>query len=177
MDIVERLSTEVESVGPYKYCVKTGHKLSEERIEAAAEITRLREENKELEHHLMLATAFGQEEAAAHNEASAEVGRLMEENKRMREALKPFADRAGKLDGYWLDHDTCWSPRYGDTAVTIADLRRAYATLATTGGEVSKPAPETWIGKKVSDITDMKDGDVVWEDENGIVTRFMRGGE
>lgn len=91
--------------------------------------------NEELEHRLMLAKAFGEEEAGAHNEASAEVGRLMEENKRMRDALKPFADRAGKLDGYWLDHDTCWSPRYGGTAVTIADLRRAYATLATTGGE------------------------------------------
>lgn len=48
MDIIERLSTEMESVGPYKYCVKTGHQLTKERIEAAAEITRLREENKRM---------------------------------------------------------------------------------------------------------------------------------
>lgn len=65
----------------------------------------------------------------------AEITRLREENKRMREALKPFADRAGKLDGKWLDHETHWSPAYGSTAITIADLRRAYTVLATTGGE------------------------------------------
>lgn len=109
--------------------------------------------------------------------AATEITRLREENKRMKEALKPFADRAGKLDGKWLNHETHWSPAYGATAITIGDLRRAYDALATTGGEDSQPEPETWIGKKVSNITDMKNGDVVWEDENGIVTRFMRGGE
>jgi hypothetical protein len=41
-------------------------------------------------------------------------------------ALRPFAERAGKLDGKWLDHETHWSPAYGSSEITIGDLRNAY---------------------------------------------------
>lgn len=43
--------------------------------------------------------------------------------------LEPFAVRAGKLDGKWLDHETHWSPAYGSTEITIGDLRRARLLL------------------------------------------------
>lgn len=44
-------------------------------------------------------------------------------------ALEPFAKRAGKLDGIWKDHETQWSPEYGDTAITIGHLRAASRTI------------------------------------------------
>lgn len=75
--------------------------------------------NEELEHRLMLAKAFGEEEAGAHNEASAEVGRLMEENKRMREALEEIAK---------------FPPR--KTPCEFNQLMKfAHSALSTTGGE------------------------------------------
>lgn len=96
MDIVERLKKWLWAGSPWVDTMG----------EAASEITRLREENKELEHRLMLATAFGQEEAGAHNEASAEIGRLMGENKVLREAI-----------------------------MVAAIVERRKVALATTGGE------------------------------------------
>lgn len=50
-------------------------------------------------------------------------------------ALKPFAARAEKLDGKWLNHETHWSPAYGSTAITIGDLRHASATLRSNTNE------------------------------------------
>lgn len=44
-------------------------------------------------------------------------------------ALEPFAKRAGKLDGIWKDHETQWSPEYGDTAITIGHLRAVSRTI------------------------------------------------
>ena len=53
-----------------------------------------------------------------------------DEVERLREALRPFANRADKIDGKWLDHETHWSPAYGSTEITIGDLRRARAALS-----------------------------------------------
>lgn len=75
------------------------------------------------EHGLFHAIRAGKEANLA--EAAAEIGRL-------REALAPFAARAGKLDGKWLDHETHWSPAYGSTEITIGDLRRAARAFAKT---------------------------------------------
>ncbi|MCB5201654.1 Lar family restriction alleviation protein [Neorhizobium sp. T786] len=47
------------------------------------------------------------------------------ELQKAREALAPFAVRAGKLDGLWKDHETNWGTEYGSTKITIGDLRRA----------------------------------------------------
>lgn len=106
-----------------------------------------------------------------------EISHLREENKRMRDALRPFSDAIEWDDADGApDNGSIWE-HYVACDITFGNLRQARTALATTGGESSKPESETWIGKKVSDITDMKNGDVVWEDENGIVTRFMRGGE
>lgn len=69
--------------------------------------------------------------AAAEREA--ELSRLRAEVERLREALEPFANRAGKLDGLWDENDTRWSPAYGDTVITVGDLRRARKALE--GGE------------------------------------------
>ena len=49
--------------------------------------------------------------------------------------IEPFAKRAGKLDGIWKDHETQWNPEYGDTAITIGDLRAASRWLQANKGE------------------------------------------
>lgn len=43
--------------------------------------------------------------------------------------VEPFAKRAGMLDGIWNDHETQWSPEYGNTAITIGHLRAASTAL------------------------------------------------
>lgn len=47
--------------------------------------------------------------------------------------LEPFAERAGKLDGIWKDHEANWSPAFGSTAVTIGHLRAARSLMSKIG--------------------------------------------
>lgn len=58
-----------------------------------------------------------------------ELAEARAENERLLEVLEPFAARAGKLDGIWKDHETQWSPEYGDTAITVGHLRAASAAF------------------------------------------------
>lgn len=64
--------------------------------------------------------------------AEAAEARIAELEKRLADAervIEPFAERAGKLDGIWKDHETQWSPEYGNTAITIGHLRAARAYM------------------------------------------------
>lgn len=48
-----------------------------------------------------------------------------------RKVIEPFAARAGKLDGIWRDHETT-SMMYGNTGITVGDLRAARRFLEET---------------------------------------------
>jgi hypothetical protein len=58
-------------------------------------------------------------------EADEEIRRLRARLKQAVEVMRPFAERASKLDGLWKEHETDWSPAYGSTAITIGHLRAA----------------------------------------------------
>ena len=69
---------------------------------------------------------------ALKDRAEAAEARIAELEKRLADAervIEPFAERAGKLDGIWKDHETQWSPEYGNTAITIGHLRAARAYM------------------------------------------------
>ena len=117
-DIVERLRLPVSN--PEDYVVR----YDPLRLEAAADIERLREYKRAQAEDIMM---IGQE-----------VGRLQAENARLMEALKPFADQIELIEcttsHTYYDHET-W-PIDEDQRVKIGDLRQARATLA----EVKKRA-------------------------------------
>lgn len=51
--------------------------------------------------------------------------------------IEPFAKLAGKLDGIWKDHEVNWLPTYGNTTITVGDLRAANQWLSAN----QKPQP------------------------------------
>lgn len=96
--------------------------------EAADEIERLREELYEIK----LAAAGGEDAPGAANMVTAKdvekwVIKYCEEMERLREALRPFADRAAAYDP--PENDDAESDWWNNNRPTIGDLRKARSAL------------------------------------------------
>ena len=93
----------------------------ENRLEAADEIFRLREENERLREENDAWRMDG-------GSCAEEVKRLREENARLREALKPFAAAAEDLDEDDKDNLPIWE-HWAAGSVEIGHLRAAAAAI------------------------------------------------